>query len=984
MTIDSLNEAFDVTQLKKIQNLAKLEAIRNSLPDDEIIDGITTDTAIRQDLKTKRQAFISALATSESTLRTSLSAKISALSNELKSIKAENLDAATKKFKLLCRDCEDTDLSRELGPLYEQLCDAFKNHPDITGRFIHELIRNTLNNTTRSLSNTLAAEVNNDLLIEVITTWNTLKQTFLQRFTQFSDREKARYTRSINDLAININEQLTGREIDTNLYPAVKPFISPAFEDHYPGIEREDYQKAFVGVKGFYATLETLGLAETLVIPLRSLEKQTLQGILPLEEYQDEAMTALNKVLTDEQALTEEQRLVINQLKIEVLRLRLSPAEKQELAVILENIHKAQNLADLAKACGPEDYYRAITGLASANKGEVFLRTLSTTLTDLNERLNTDIVGTFQQYLTLVPSLTIAAIIGDRDIRNKQTQLIRVFRANLIKNPAVLGKLPQDFYLDQAYWKSLVENIDDCTDTKELNDLASHLLQAKQTIVEGGFDKTIQIVSSLNQAMDSLNQRIARLGLDTTEGDASLAKFHREAFAKDFPGIKLQDRMLEVGAFATPFLSILTSLHKVKQSLNDYTAVGLIEALMRELAAEPYLRGDVDLAQYKSGLENKSEFLQVNWEEIGINFSIAVHLLGMSSEYQEAFKTKVKELNQAKSLAEFYQLLNTVPTVVSQEQRGYWDFTLDKVSVPTLKRLATSLETDAKALQAQITAIKDRDSLDACLMKFVSLRSDYNLITTPELDILRAELVEGLTQAINFAERMGAVDSYWVKEFRLDAFSEKHRLGLLQAQITFSTEMSPHLLDKYTQAKADFEQSNFEGEEKIRNQTELNRLAVLIWEKSTNDPERKFLGTLLPERDNDNDLEAVDFCYDDIFRKKLSLEKDGFTDAAEAAETLLKAMDKCKLEYQSGVVSLSQYKENLQVAIKVAHGELDKHRGWKEVLINLALVVFGTLIYIGVALYQGRFFPALPVDTKSKAMLDEANETVNMLAEPSA
>lgn len=981
MTIDSLNEAFDVTQLKKIQNLAKLEAIRNSLPGDEIIDGITTDTAIRQDLKTKRQAFISALATSESTLRTSLSAKISALSNELKSIKAENLDAATKKFKLLCRDCEDTDLSRELGPLYEQLCDAFKNHPDITGRFIHELIRNTLNNTTRSLSNTLAAEVNNDLLIEVITTWNTLKQTFLQRFTQFSDREKARYTRSINDLAININEQLTGREIDTNLYPAVKPFISPAFEEQYPGIEREDYQKAFVGVKSFYATLETLGLAETLVIPLRSLEKQTLQGILPLEEYQGEAMTALNKVLTGEQALTEEQRLVINQLKIEVLSLRLSPAEKQELALILENIHKAQNLADLVKACGPENDYSTIIGLASADKGEVFLRTLSTTLTDLNERLNTDIVGTFKQYLTLLPSLTIAAT-NDRDIRSKQIQLARTFRINLIKNPAVLGKLPQDFYLDQAYWKSLVENIDDCTDTKELNDLASHLLQAKQTIVEGGFDKTIQIVSSLNQTMDSLNQRIGRLGLDATEGDASFAKFHRDAFAKDFPGIKLQDRVLEVGAFATPFLTILKSLHGVKTSLKDFRTVGLIEDLMRELAAEPYLRGHVDLAQYKRGLENKSEFLQENWEEIGINFSIAVHLLGMSSEYQEAFKTKVEELNQAKSLAEFYQLLNTVPTVVSQEQRGYWDFTLDKVSVPTLKRLATSLEASSKELQAQIKQIKDRDTLDACLMKFVSLRSDYNLITTPELDILRAELVEGLTLAINFAEKVGAVDSYWVKEFRLDAFSEKHLLGLLQAQITFSTEMSPPLLNKYTQAKADFEQSNFEGEEKIRNQRELNRLAVLIWEKSANDPGRKFLGTLLPERDND--LEAVDFCYDDIFRKKLSLEKDGFTDAAEAAETLLKAMDKCKLEYQSGVVSLPQYKENLQVAIKVAHGELDKHRGWKEVLINLALVVFGTLLYIGVALYQGRFFPALPVDTKSKAMLDEANETVNMLAEPSA
>lgn len=982
MTIDSLNEAFDVTQLKKIQNLAKLEAIRNSLPGDEIIDGITTDTAIRQDLKTKRQAFISALATSESTLRTSLSAKISALSNELKSIKAEHLDAATKKFKLLCLACEDTDLMRETPSLFQQFSEAFKNHPDIAGRYINELIYYTLRRSIGSLESSLSATVTNDSLTNLITAWNQVKQTFSQRFTQFSNSDKALFTRKINNIATEINEQLTGREIDTNLYPAVKPFISPAFEEQYPGIEREDYQKAFVGVKSFYATLETLGLAETLVIPLRSLEKQTLQGILPLEEYQGEAMTALNKVLTGEQALTEEQRLVINQLKIEVLSLRLSPAEKQELALILENIHKAQNLADLVKACGPENDYSTIIGLASADKGEVFLRTLSTTLTDLNERLNTDIVGTFKQYLTLLPSLTIAAT-NDRDIRSKQIQLARTFRINLIKNPAVLGKLPQDFYLDQAYWKSLVENIDDCTDTKELNALASHLLQAKQTIVEGGFDKTIQIVSSLNQTMDSLNQRIGRLGLDATEGDASFAKFHRDAFAKDFPGIKLQDRVLEVGAFATPFLTILKSLHGVKTSLKDFRTVGLIEDLMRELAAEPYLRGHVDLAQYKRGLENKSEFLQENWEEIGINFSIAVHLLGMSSEYQEAFKTKVEELNQAKSLAEFYQLLNTVPTVVSQEQRGYWDFTLNKVSVPTLKRLATSLEASSKELQAKIKQIKDRDTLDTCLMEFVCLRSEYNLITTPELDILRAELVEGLTQAINFAVRMGAaVDSYWVKEFHLDAFSEKHRLGLLQSQITFSPDMTPLLLNQYTRAKADFEASNFQGEEKIRNQRELNRLAVLIWEKSADNPERKFLGTLLPERDND--LEDVDFCYDDIFRKKLSLENDGFTDAAEAAENLLKAMDKCKLEYQSGVVSLPQYKENIQVAIKVAHGELDKHRGWKEVLINLTLAVFGLVIYIGMALYQGRFFPALPVDTKSKAMLDEVNETVNMLAEPSA
>jgi len=108
--------------------------------------------------------------------------------------------------------------------------------------------------------------------------------------------------------------------------------------------------------------------------------------------------------------------------------------------------------------------------------------------------------------------------------------------------------------------------------------------------------------------------------------------------------------------------------------------------------------------------------------------------------------------------------------------------------------------------------------------------------------------------------------------------------------------------------------------------------------------------------------------------KQKEHEDNDHQEAALAAETLNNRMCFLRTEYLARHIDLQGkqgYKELAHEAIETAHGILDQHRGWKQLLINLAIAILTLGVgYLALAAYQGRFYPALSIDTDSKQILD--------------
>jgi len=172
----------------------------------------------------------------------------------------------------------------------------------------------------------------------------------------------------------------------------------------------------------------------------------------------------------------------------------------------------------------------------------------------------------------------------------------------------------------------------------------------------------------------------------------------------------------------------------------------------------------------------------------------------------------------------------------------------------------------------------------------------------------------------------------------------------------------------------------------------LNRLAEAIRVKLTTRTDwdakwqniAKFLGKKqeLIIEDRDQAINKQVLPYLTALREKKDDLDDRKEDAAkEAAEICLLGMEELNKGYVRGHLTLEQYQTQSKTILVTAHDELDKHRGWKQVLINLALAIFSLGIgYLALAAYRGQWFPALSVDTKSKCVLDDVELGLASLA----
>ena len=94
-----------------------------------------------------------------------------------------------------------------------------------------------------------------------------------------------------------------------------------------------------------------------------------------------------------------------------------------------------------------------------------------------------------------------------------------------------------------------------------------------------------------------------------------------------------------------------------------------------------------------------------------------------------------------------------------------------------------------------------------------------------------------------------------------------------------------------------------------------------------------------------------------IENKAGELKTRGYDKAYNAANNLHTTLTQLKNQYCSGALEYPDFKKNSTDAVDAARIELKQHRGWKDLLGNVALCILGLGVgYLAVCLYKGSFF----------------------------
>jgi len=136
----------------------------------------------------------------------------------------------------------------------------------------------------------------------------------------------------------------------------------------------------------------------------------------------------------------------------------------------------------------------------------------------------------------------------------------------------------------------------------------------------------------------------------------------------------------------------------------------------------------------------------------------------------------------------------------------------------------------------------------------------------------------------------------------------------------------------------------------------------------------------IPIGDRADKLTDIEQCIAIIEAKYQELEKRGEEDAKKQAFICWEGMNALSQAYRYGLITPEVFKKNAKSVIDTAHQTLDIHRGWKEVLINLAIAVLTLGVgYLALAIYQGSFFPVQPVKTDSDQKLRDLQDKVDLM-----
>ena len=182
----------------------------------------------------------------------------------------------------------------------------------------------------------------------------------------------------------------------------------------------------------------------------------------------------------------------------------------------------------------------------------------------------------------------------------------------------------------------------------------------------------------------------------------------------------------------------------------------------------------------------------------------------------------------------------------------------------------------------------------------------------------------------------------------LPHFGEEHtkalnELGNANRQIKFlrQTWIEKNLIERTS--TINFFDSSIKNHQSARFVPYVNSFHVLPKDDSFVLTKPYYYATINEQRPTN--IEQFDAYLTEIRDKAQQLKKDGHVDAALVADELYKTLfaqfDSLYFGTMgSKYIELPEFKANCSKAIEEAHLELDKHRGWKELLGNIALSIF--------------------------------------------
>ena len=113
---------------------------------------------------------------------------------------------------------------------------------------------------------------------------------------------------------------------------------------------------------------------------------------------------------------------------------------------------------------------------------------------------------------------------------------------------------------------------------------------------------------------------------------------------------------------------------------------------------------------------------------------------------------------------------------------------------------------------------------------------------------------------------------------------------------------------------------------------------------------------------------------ENLKKKTQDLKERGFIPAYDAAFQLHNEIQIIKNCYANNEIDHQNFEKQSLKAIIKARQELEKHRGWKDILGNIALCILGLAIgYAAVCVYRGRFFE---FNTDSVNLLEGLKNTI--------
>ena len=125
-------------------------------------------------------------------------------------------------------------------------------------------------------------------------------------------------------------------------------------------------------------------------------------------------------------------------------------------------------------------------------------------------------------------------------------------------------------------------------------------------------------------------------------------------------------------------------------------------------------------------------------------------------------------------------------------------------------------------------------------------------------------------------------------------------------------------------------------------------------------------------------LNNVTYQLDILGGKARELQDRNCTEAYNAVNTLVNRLSDLRDNFNDDKIDHKGLKLGLSSAIKEARPELEKHRGYKEILANIALCILGLgLGYLAVCAYKGSFFK---FNTDSADKLNELETSVGSVA----